>query len=66
MIKYGIILAIILLAYFASKTVLRSIKNGGCPGCSDNCGCGGKCGGDCHGKDYSKKISLNIGKDRKK
>ncbi|MCQ2373292.1 MAG: hypothetical protein MJ050_04370 [Phascolarctobacterium sp.] len=44
MISYLIILAILVVAYFASKTVLKSVKEGGCVGCSGNCSCGDCCG----------------------
>lgn len=39
-----IIAVIVALAYFASRSVFKSVKNGGCPGCS---GCGGGCSGSC-------------------
>lgn len=52
MISYLIMLAIIVIAYFAAKTVLRSAKNGGCVGCD---GCGGSCGcGQCGVKNVKK------------
>lgn len=45
MISFMIILAIAVVAYFAAKSVVGSVKNGGCPGCSGGCGCnGGSCG----------------------
>ena len=48
MISYMIILAIAVVAYFAAKSVVGSVKNGGCPGCGgcgNNKGCSGCCGG---------------------
>lgn len=49
MISYMIILAIAVVAYFAAKSVVGSVKNGGCPGCSGGCSCNssecGCCGG---------------------
>lgn len=47
MTGYVIIVIIIGIAYWASKTVLKSMKNGGCPGCSGGCSCSSKC--SCHG-----------------
>lgn len=52
MTSYIIILAIVVVAYLAAKTVLRSAKNGGCVGCD---GCGGSCGcGQCGVKNVKK------------
>ena len=50
MVQGCILLAIVIVAFFASKAILKSMKSGGCVGCSD--GCCGSCGsskGSCCG-----------------
>lgn len=47
MINYVIVLMIAMMVAYAGKKVVQSVKNGGCPGCSGNCGCGGGCKGNC-------------------